>query len=116
MELIDATQIKEKDLSGYDAIGFASGIYYGKFHKAVLSFAAENLPVNKKVFFIATYGGSAVWKSIEDCIMGKQAEIIGRFSCKGYDTYGPFKLVGGIAKGHPGEKDLVDAVSFFKGL
>ena len=25
---------------------------------------------------------------------------------KGYDTFGPFKLVGGIAKNHPDEKDL----------
>ena len=22
-------------------------------------------------------------------------KLIGKFSCKGYDTYGPFKLVGG---------------------
>jgi flavodoxin len=27
VELIDATQIKEKDLTGYDAVGFASGIW-----------------------------------------------------------------------------------------
>ena len=32
VDLIDATQVKEKDLSEYDRIGFASGIYYGKFH------------------------------------------------------------------------------------
>ena len=37
-----------------------------------------------------------------------------KFSCKGYDTYGPFKLVGGIAKGHPDEKDLTAAVDFYK--
>lgn len=30
VDLIDATQEKEKDLSEYDRIGFASGIYYGK--------------------------------------------------------------------------------------
>ena len=41
-------------------------------------------------------------------------KLIGKFSCKGYDTYGPFKLVGGIAKGHPDEKDLTAAVDFYK--
>ena len=46
----------------------------------------------------------------------KKATIIGRFACKGYDTFGPFKLVGGIARGHPDDKDLADAVAFFKGL
>ena len=37
-DLIDATRVKEKDLSGYDLIGFASGVYYGKFHQTVLNF------------------------------------------------------------------------------
>ena len=30
VELVDATQVKEKELSGYDVIGFASGIYFAK--------------------------------------------------------------------------------------
>ncbi|HAP20133.1 MAG TPA: flavodoxin, partial [Lachnospiraceae bacterium] len=39
-----------------------------------------------------------------------------KFGCKGYDTFGPFKLVGGIAKGHPDGNDLKAAVSFVAGL
>ena len=35
VDLIDATQVTEKDLSGYDLIGFASGVYYGKFHQSI---------------------------------------------------------------------------------
>ena len=46
----------------------------------------------------------------------KKTDIIGKFGCKGYDTCEPFKLVGGIAKGHPDEKDLEAAVSFVSGL
>jgi flavodoxin len=82
----------------------------------VLSFATVNLPENKKVFYICTNGGNASYKSIEEIAKKKHAVEIGRFSCKGYDTFGPFKLVGGLAKGHPDNKDLEDAVSFFKGL
>ena len=33
-----------------------------------------------------------------------------------YDTFGPFKLVGGIAKGHPDEEDIKNTVEFVKGL
>ena len=33
-----------------------------------------------------------------------------------YDTFGPFKLVGGIAKGHPDDKDIQNAVEFVKNL
>ena len=39
--------------------------------------------------------------------------MLGEYGCLGYDTYGPFKLVGGIAKGHPDSGELAGAVSFF---
>ena len=41
---------------------------------------------------------------------------VGSFGCKGYDTFGPFKLVGGICKGRPDENDLNSACHFFDGL
>ena len=107
---------KERDLSGYDLIGFASGVYYGKFHQTVLNFASVNLPADKDVFLIRTCGGNAAFRSIEEIVKSKQGKIAGKFSCKGYDTFGPFKLVGGIAKGHPNDKDLADAVTFYKGI
>jgi flavodoxin len=68
------------------------------------------------VFMICTYGGSAAYKSLEVILKEKKTDIIGKFGCKGYDTFGPFKLVGGIAKGHPDGKDLKAAVSFVAGL
>ena len=46
----------------------------------------------------------------------KHASVDGKFGCKGYDTFGPFKLVGGIAKGHPDDKDIQNAVEFVKDL
>ena len=42
--------------------------------------------------------------------------IVGEFSCKGFDTFGPFKLIGGISKGHPDKNDLDNAKAFFKEL
>ena len=36
--------------------------------------------------------------------------------CLGYDTFGPFKLVGGIAKGHPTEAEIKGAVEFYQAL
>ena len=63
--LIDALAVKTADLSGYELIGFASGIYFGKFHQSVLEFAKNNLPEDKKVFFLSTYGGSSGTRAIE---------------------------------------------------
>ena len=116
VDLIDATQITEKDLSGYDLIGFASGVYYGKFHQSVLKFASVNLIENKNVFLMCTYGGSEAFKSMETIIEDKHDTLVGRFSCKGFDTFGPFKLIGGVAKGHPDNKDLAAAVEFYRNL
>lgn len=116
VDLIDAVQQSKADLSVYDKIGFASGIYFSKFHQRILQFIAENLPEDKKVFLICTYGGSSNYKSLEAILKEKRADIIGKFGCKGYDTFGPFKMLGGIAKGHPDEKDIQDAVNFISGL
>ena len=44
VDLIDVTSRVAVHLEDYDCIGFASGIYYSKFHKSVLQFAEKNLP------------------------------------------------------------------------
>lgn len=115
VDLIDAIKQMNADLNDYDMIGFASGIYYSKFHQSILKFSEENLSADKKVFLICTYGGSANYKSIEQILDKKRSKVIGKFGCKGYDTFGPFKLVGGIAKGHPDDEDIKNAVEFVRG-
>ncbi|CDC70366.1 flavodoxin [Oscillibacter sp. CAG:155] len=34
--------------------------------------------------------------------------------CKGYDTFSPFKLAGGIAKSCPDARDLENVQTFFR--
>ena len=81
--LIDALTAKSTDLSGYDLIGFASGIYFGKFHQSVVEFAKNNLPDGKKVFFLSTYGGSNGTRTIEETVKAKGVRIVGSFGCSG---------------------------------
>lgn len=116
--LIDAATTKTAELSDYDLIGFASGIYYSKFQKSVLEFAENNLPENKKVFFIYTCGAKkdGYTKSIKEIANKKHSEILGEFGTLGFDTFGPFKLIGGIAKGHPDNTDCNNAVKFFENI
>lgn len=118
MTLIDASKIHKTDLSEYDLIGFASGIYWSSFHKSVINFAEKNLPENKKVFFVYTYGvkKDGYTKSIREAVLNKSADIAGEFSCPGYDTFGPFKLIGGIAKGHPNNTDYDNAIKFYNSI
>ena len=49
VDLIDAIKQMNADLNDYDMIGFASGIYYSKFHQSILKFSEENLSADKKV-------------------------------------------------------------------
>ena len=77
MDLIDAVKQPDADLSSYDMIGFASGIYFSKFHQSILEFAEKNLPDDKKIFLICTYGGSANYKSIEQILDKKHASVVG---------------------------------------
>lgn len=116
--LIDVVAQPDADLSAYDRIGLASGIYFSSFAKQILSFADEHLPENKEVFYIYTHGapGGNFLKAIRDIAEKKHCKEIGEYRCQGYDTFGPFKLVGGIAKGHPTDEEVAGAVEFYKKL
>ena len=118
LTLIDAAEAASANLEEYDIIGFASGIYYSKFHKSVLEFAEKNLPEGKNVFFIYTYGAekSGYTAAITKVVGLKNANVLGEYGCLGFNTFGPFKLIGGIAKGHPNTDDLDGAVKFFETL
>ncbi|MDJ0346504.1 hypothetical protein QMK19_39650 [Streptomyces sp. H10-C2] len=46
----------------------------------------------------------------------KGFEVVDTFSCRAFDTWLPFKLVGGINKGRPNATDLEAARTFAEGL
>lgn len=113
--LLKTPDIAGANLSGYDLIGFASGIYYGKFHESVIRFAREHLPPEKSVFFLYTCGADRKGYTADllEIAGEKEASPVGTWHCPGFDTFGPFKLIGGIAKGRPNEEDISGAVQFF---
>lgn len=106
-----------------DVMGFGSGIYFSRHHKALLRFA-ENITCKKrKKAFIFSSSGLAETKhlndfnkKLKDILVSKGFEIIGVYSCRGFDTWGPFKVIGGINKGKPGEDDLENARKFAQDL
>ena len=116
--LIDVTQQPDSDLSSFDRIGLASGIYFGSFAKQILSFAEVYLPENKAVFYLYTHGApvGGFLKGIRAIVRRKHCRELGRYHCYGFDTFGPFGKIGGIAKGHPNEKEIAAAVKFYRSL
>jgi flavodoxin len=122
-DLLQVEQVDASMLERYDLIGFGSGIYVGKHHKNLLDFA-DKLPMmrNKKAFIFSTSGLRKMWfihnfdKPLKKKLQGKGFDIIGEFSCRGYDTSQAAMIVGGINRGRPNARDLKQAEDFARGL
>lgn len=110
---------EEFDISEYDLVGFASGVYMSEFGKPIREFAEglEGLD-GKSCFTLYTCGAPAgeFDGAFVTLLKKRGASVVGRHHCRGFDTFGPFKLVGGIAKGHPTAKEIDAAAAFVAGL
>lgn len=113
-----AAEAASANLMAYDCIGLASGIYFQKFHADILDWAEKMLPAGKKVFLLYTCGSKQgrYTDAIRRIVESKGARLVGSYGCRGFDTFGPFKLVGGIAKGHPDEREIAGAAEFYRRL
>ena len=118
IHLIDATKQRSADLSAYDLIGFASGIDFGKIYDSAEQFLEKNLPENKRVFFLYTCAkvSNRFTETIKIAARKKEAVILGEYGCRGFNTYGPWKIIGGMNKGHPTQEEITEAVRFFESI
>lgn len=115
--LIDASAAPCPDLSVYDRIGLASGVYYSGFDPSIRK-AAESLPAGKQVFFLYTCGSlkGDPTRALARLVEARGSRVAGWYGCLGYDTFGPFRLIGGLAKGHPTPEEVEQAVRFYESL
>ncbi len=122
-EVIGAKVVKPAEFDAetacdYDLIGLGSGIYYGKHHKSLIELA-EKLPnCRKSVFIFSTSGKGSIsqHRHLSDIISRKGYRNAGEFTCKGWDTWGPLKYIGGINKGLPNDAMIEQAREFARGL
>lgn len=126
-DVLEAKLVKPEELDintvvEYDLVGFGSGIYYGKHHKDLLSVVDNLFSVkNKKAFVFSTSGTGEKnikrnHRLIKEKLVVRGFTIAGEFSCRGWDTFGLLKLIGGINKGRPDEQDLKRAEDFARHL
>jgi flavodoxin len=118
-DLVPVQEAQPGSILAFDLIGFGSGIYFMKHHKSILQFVGM-LPniTGKQAFIFSTsgQGGNERHKSLKELLVTRGFSIVDEFSCKGWDTFGPMKLIGGINKGRPDENDLEEARVFARGL
>lgn len=116
-------EVPYTSLSEYEMVGFGSGVYYGRLHGALYDWLG-GLPDCReplKTAFVFSTSGlsflSKVWHAPLKRLLGRKGfEVVGEFSCRGFDTWGPLWLVGGLNRKHPDERDLERAREFARTL
>ena len=111
---------KTNDLDEYDFIGFGSGIDSDKHYKELLDFTESVIKTKpgKKCFIFSTSGVQGANKVFNDhsklreILQSKDYEVLGEFSCKGFNTNSFLKYIGGMNKNHPDDIDINNAKQF----
>jgi flavodoxin len=117
-EVVEPEDVDVATLGEYDLVGFGSGIFGMAFHPRLRTFVTS-LPTAKrgKAFVFATSGGPELpfWQYTRPMVAlleTKGLEVVGTFRCRGFDTWLPLRLVGGLNKHHPNDADLAAAAAF----
>ncbi|MFE3447243.1 flavodoxin family protein [Nocardia sp. NPDC059180] len=120
--VVEPGQVDTAQLATYDLVGFGSGIrnmdFYPQLREFIGALSTSEWP---KAFVFATSGfPEPPFRRYVDGLVGKLEQkgfdVVDTFACRGFDTWLPLKLVGGIRKGHPDDNDLAAARAFAEGL
>lgn len=120
--VVDPANVTAAELASYDFVGFGSGVKNMDFYKELREFV-RSLPVEQrtKAFVFNTSGFPEppfrpYRTNFTRLVEQKGFEVVDTFSCFGWDTWLPLKIVGGIRKGQPSATDLEAAHAFAESL
>jgi flavodoxin len=111
-------QVDPVTVPAHDLVGFGSGIFAGTHHPRLRDFVERLPPGDGTRAFVFTTAGwgrsqSRPWeRSLDGLLRDKGYDVVGTFACRGFDTWLPLRLVGGVNKGHPDPRDLARAREF----
>ncbi|MEI7451697.1 MAG: flavodoxin family protein [Candidatus Falkowbacteria bacterium] len=108
--------VNSEIMSGYDLIGFGSGIYNQQHHSSLFDLLKQlSMQDHKKAFVFSTntFGLKILNKPFVDKLIEKGFDVLGDFSCPGFMNYSVTKyFFGGFSKNRPNENDLKKARDF----
>ena len=113
-DILKAADVNLNKFEEYDIVGFGSGVYNGKLHKELSEILSKLSQQDDKKAFIFSTTGSKTYSSMaherfRPMLEEKGFEVIGEFSCLGFDTA---LTKEGINKGRPNKQDIKDAEDF----
>lgn len=129
-EVIRPEDVVPERLGSHDVVGFGSGVYYGGMHDSLFHLV-HGLPdaeagaaaapaaatVRARPAFVFSTSGlpclARMWHApLKKLLARKGFDVVGEFSCRGFDTWGPLWLAGGLNRKHPDDRDLARARDF----
>ncbi|WP_030721852.1 flavodoxin family protein [Streptomyces sp. NRRL F-2580] len=114
----EATAVEPAD---YDLVGFGSGIFSQRMHPDLLGYV-RTLPASSgRAFVFATSGlpelpFAPFTRPLVRLLQARGFHIEPTFTCRAFDTWAPFKPLGGINKHRPNAADLTAARAFARRL
>ncbi len=76
----------------------------------------KRLPAGKRIYalFTCARDNGHYGRQIQKTAQERNCVYLGKYGCKGYNTYGPWKLIGGMNRNHPSKKEMEEAISFYE--
>lgn len=114
-QVVSPSQVNTAMLGEFDLIAFASGIFSSKHHANLLKLVDALAPTKGQQAVIFSTGGNpgvANRNLLRGKLEAKGFLVAAEFATPGFEPYGPLKLLGGIRKGRPNERDLENARQF----
>ncbi|HPE38577.1 MAG TPA: flavodoxin domain-containing protein [Bacillota bacterium] len=110
----DTKGAKSYDLHDFDLVGFGSGIYAGGFDKRIVKLVNSLDDESANTFVFSTSGGDDTHYNqlLITSLEAKNKTVAGDFSCLGLNKFFLLRLIGGLNKDCPTEKDLKEAGDF----
>ncbi|EKD44744.1 MAG: flavodoxin [uncultured bacterium (gcode 4)] len=122
-DLISPEKVNFNNLKNYDLFGFGSGIYFSAHHESLFKLLDDIPQMKGKKAFIITTSGTWEIRLLNDFntplkkkLKEKGFNVIGIFTCRGFDSFGLTKYIGGLNKGRPNEDDIKKAQEFAEKL
>jgi flavodoxin len=120
--VLDVSEFDPRRIGEYDLVGFGSGIY-GMSFDGELRRVVGSLPPARgtDAFIFATSGLGRInerpfRRPLAAMLEAAGYRVIDSFCCRGFDSWFPLRIVGGINKGHPDQAELARARDFAERL
>ncbi|MGZ4786072.1 MAG: flavodoxin family protein [Acidimicrobiales bacterium] len=120
-EVVTPEAVGADGLRRHDLIGFGSGIYFGVVHPRLLELIDQLPPGEDRCAFTFSTSGMFLipWmgtSGVQDRLRHRGYRVLGDFNCRGLDTVGPLRFIGGVNRGHPDGHDLERARRFARDM